>query len=81
VGDAGGETIRPVIDQHAIVGLVRKRRAGGGLKGRRAPGFGQAVGEQEVGYAAILGFGLGSPFDVPAEIGRPSLEDREIVGF
>jgi hypothetical protein len=39
------------------------------------------VGEEEVGDAAVLGLGLGSPLDVPPQIGRLPLEEEELVGF
>lgn len=81
VGDARGEAVGPVIDEHAVVGRVRKRRVRGRLEGRRTPGLGQTVGKEEVGYAAIFGFGLGSPLDVAPKIGRLPLEAFELVVF
>jgi hypothetical protein len=39
------------------------------------------VGKEEVGYAAVLGFGFGSPLNVAPKIGRLPLELFELVVF
>lgn len=75
VGDPRREPVWPVIDQHPVVGWVRKRSVRGRREWRRAPGFGQAVGQEVVGYTAILFFCLGSPLNVSPKIGRLSLEE------
>ena len=81
VGDARDEPIRPVIDEHAIVGLVGKGRGRGRREWRLAPGPGKTAGEQEVGGIAVLGLDVGAPLDVPPKIGRLPREEGELVGL
>lgn len=76
---AWSEAVGPVIHENAVVGWVLKRDTGSWSEGWFAPGLGEPMGNEKVGYVAILGFCLGSPLDVPPKIGWLSLEKMEIV--
>ncbi len=81
VGDAGGESIGPVVDKNRVIRLVSKGRGGGRREGRLAPGLGKTAGKQEVGGIAVLGRDVGAPLDVPPKIGRLPREEGELVGL